>query len=87
MIRRKLSFQVTDNYQGEENDIIILSLVRSNSDGQIGFLKTQNRICVALSRARCGLFVIGNMDLLAQVDEKWKEIVASLSKANNIGRG
>ncbi|CAF3403136.1 unnamed protein product [Rotaria socialis] len=50
---------VTDNYQGEESDIIILSLVRSNNDKQIGFLKIHNRICVALSRARCGLFVIG----------------------------
>lgn len=36
----------------EENDIIILSLVRSNEDGNIGFLKTDNRICVAVSRAR-----------------------------------
>jgi superfamily I DNA and/or RNA helicase len=41
-----------DNYQGEENDIILLSLVRSNEDGAIGFLKTDNRVCVAISRAR-----------------------------------
>lgn len=36
----------------EENDIIILSLVRSNEEGNIGFLKTDNRICVAVSRAK-----------------------------------
>jgi superfamily I DNA and/or RNA helicase len=41
-----------DNFQGEENEIILLSLVRSNTENNIGFLKTDNRICVALSRAR-----------------------------------
>ncbi|PVD21342.1 hypothetical protein C0Q70_19515 [Pomacea canaliculata] len=49
-----------DNYQGEENDIIILSLVRSNEEGNVGFLGTDNRVCVALSRARDGLYAIGN---------------------------
>ena len=44
-----------DNFQGEENDIILLSLVRSNKEGKIGFLKTENRVCVALSRAKVGL--------------------------------
>ena len=41
-----------DNFQGEENEIILLSLVRSNTDNEIGFLKMNNRICVALSRAK-----------------------------------
>lgn len=78
---------MTDNYQGEENDIIILSLVRSNPDKKIGFLKTHNRICVALSRARCGLFVIGNMQLLAEVDEMWKKILKSASEQKELGPG
>lgn len=43
---------VVDNFQGEENDIILLSLVRSNEENKIGFLKSDNRICVALSRAK-----------------------------------
>jgi len=43
---------VVDNFQGEENDIILLSLVRSNDENNIGFLKTDNRICVAISRAK-----------------------------------
>lgn len=43
---------VVDNFQGEENDIILLSLVRSNKENKIGFLRTDNRICVALSRAK-----------------------------------
>lgn len=49
-----------DNYQGEENDIIILSLVRNNEEGQVGFLSTDNRVCVAISRARNGLYALGN---------------------------
>jgi superfamily I DNA and/or RNA helicase len=46
---------VVDNFQGEENDIIILSLVRSNDDNNIGFLQIENRVCVALSRAKVRL--------------------------------
>lgn len=49
---RGVRVTVVDNFQGEENDIIILSLVRSNEENKIGFLRTDNRICVALSRAK-----------------------------------
>ena len=49
-----------DNYQGEENDVIILSLVRNNVEGSVGFLRTNNRVCVALSRARNGFYAFGN---------------------------
>lgn len=52
---KKCRITVVDNYQGEENKIVILSLVRSNRDNNIGFLSAQNRVCVALSRAREGL--------------------------------
>lgn len=41
-----------DGFQGEESDVIILSLVRSNDQGNIGFLSVANRVCVALSRAK-----------------------------------
>ena len=54
MSHSNLTVSVVDNYQGEENDIVILSLVRSNENGKIGFLKKANRICVALSRAKHG---------------------------------
>jgi len=50
-----MRIETVDSFQGEENDIVILSLVRSNRHGDIGFMKTDNRICVALSRARYGL--------------------------------
>lgn len=49
-----------DSYQGEENDIILLSLVRSNPEWKIGFLNNKNRLVVALSRARRGLYLFGN---------------------------
>ena len=53
-----------DNYQGEENDIIILSLVRSNKNGNIGFLGIDNRVNVALSRAKNGLYIFGNATVI-----------------------
>ncbi|KAH9218255.1 P-loop containing nucleoside triphosphate hydrolase protein [Leptodontidium sp. 2 PMI_412] len=49
-----------DSYQGEENDIILLSMVRSNQTLGVGFLDNRNRLVVALSRARRGLYLFGN---------------------------
>ena len=46
-----------DNFQGEENQIILLSLVRSNKEKNIGFLTEMNRLCVSLSRAKIGIFI------------------------------
>nr|CAD7431768.1 unnamed protein product [Timema monikensis] len=76
---------VVDNFQGEENKIILLSLVRSNKDASIGFLKTPNRVCVALSRAREGLYIIGNMDNLTERSSIWGEIKETLEKQEAIG--
>ena len=80
--------QVTavDNFQGEENDIVLASLVRSNMDGKIGFLNIENRVCVALSRAKKGLYVIGNFDLLAGKSSLWSKIVHDLKVDNRIGK-
>jgi superfamily I DNA and/or RNA helicase len=50
----EIKVTTVDNYQGEENDFVLLSLVRSNTYGSIGFLEVNNRVCVALSRARKG---------------------------------
>ena len=74
-----------DNYQGEENDIILLSLVRSNKSGSIGFLNKGNRVCVALSRARVGLFIIGNLNQLCQKSSLWKKIKQSLVEMDSTG--
>ncbi len=62
-----------DSYQGEENDIILLSLVRSNESFSVGFLDSKNRLVVALSRARRGLYLFGNTVTLAS-SESTEEI-------------
>ncbi|XP_078484289.1 NFX1-type zinc finger-containing protein 1-like [Ciona intestinalis] len=74
-----------DNFQGEENDIILLSLVRSNEQKSIGFLKIHNRVCVALSRAKRGLFCIGNLQLLRSESKIWESIVSDLERDQLIG--
>lgn len=53
-----------DNFQGEENDIIILSIVRSNAESNIGYLKISNRVNVALSRAKHAMYIFGNSQCL-----------------------
>ena len=73
-----------DNFQGEECDIVLLSLVRSNEDGIIGFAEEENRICVSLSRAKVGLFVIGDFTLLAAKSYMWNNVVKSVQNSGNI---
>ena len=58
-----------DSYQGKENDIIIVSLVRSNSGGRQGYVSSENRANVALSRAKEALFIIGNSDMWRNYNE------------------
>ncbi|PWW74135.1 P-loop containing nucleoside triphosphate hydrolase protein [Tuber magnatum] len=70
----ELRIATVDSYQGEENDVIILSLVRSNSQGSVGFLNVQNRICVALSRARLGFYIFGDAQMITRADKTWWEI-------------
>ena len=55
-----------DRYQGEENTIIIFSVVRSNHENNIGYCRVDNRVCVALSRAKHGFFIIGNSRCLSR---------------------
>ncbi|KAK2597595.1 hypothetical protein N8I77_012373 [Diaporthe amygdali] len=57
-----LRISTIDNYQGEEADIVIVSLTRSNTNGDIGFLAARERLNVLLSRARNCLIMFGNME-------------------------
>ncbi|XP_066288836.1 LOW QUALITY PROTEIN: NFX1-type zinc finger-containing protein 1-like [Branchiostoma lanceolatum] len=74
-----------DNFQGEENDIILLSLVRSNVEGNVGFLKVENRVCVALSRAKKGFYAIGNLAMLANASTLWSKIIKELREQRCVG--
>lgn len=78
--RSKIYKVVTvDSYQGEENDIVILSMVRSNDMGKIGFLDVENRVCVALSRAKRGFFMFGNAELLCGESKLWSKVIATMA--------
>ncbi|KAI9558322.1 hypothetical protein GHT06_015075 [Daphnia sinensis] len=82
---QSVRISVVDNFQGEENDIIILSLVRSNEDENIGFLRIENRICVALSRAKQGFYMIGNMQNLQGKSKLWNGISKLLESNDQLG--
>ena len=69
-----------DSYQGEENDIVILSLVRNNYPRNIGFLKSENRVCVALSRAQRGFYIFGNAEMLSRADALWWAVIQAMGK-------
>lgn len=73
-----------DNFQGEEAQVVIVSLVRSNPEHKVGFLRTPNRINVLLSRAKHGMYIIGNTDTAATVP-MWEEVITILRDDNNVG--
>lgn len=77
---------ILDGFQGEENKIILLSLVRSNKNNNVGFLSNSNRISVILSRAQYGLFIIGNMDCLSKACNMWKKVRNILIEQNSIDK-
>lgn len=78
---------MVDNYQGEENRIVILSLVRSNTERRLGYTAVDNRICVALSRAQNAFYVIGNFHMFVGQNETWKTIVNKVKASKLIGTG
>ena len=79
----KFNVVTVDSYQGEENEVVILSLVRSNVRGNIGFLEVENRICVALSRARRGLYIFGDAPNLCKSSMLWWHVIQMMAK--NVG--
>jgi hypothetical protein len=87
--RTDAAYQLTgaDNYQGEESDIVVASLTRSNSDCAIGFMKSPERLNVLLSRARDGLILIGNMDTFQGKSTLWCQLFDILKRGAHIYEG
>ena len=64
--RRAITVNTVDGFQGQERDIIVISLVRANDSGQIGFLRDLRRMNVAITRARMKLIILGNVATLTR---------------------
>lgn len=65
-IRKRIIVNTVDGFQGRESDVVVISLVRSNDEGNIGFLRDLRRMNVAMTRARMKLIIIGNSSTLVK---------------------
>ncbi|RAH81245.1 hypothetical protein BO86DRAFT_448597 [Aspergillus japonicus CBS 114.51] len=79
-----LRLSTVDNFQGEEATVVIVSLVRSNRFRNCGFLKSPNRINVLLSRAKHGMYLIGDANT-ASTAPMWSAVIDLFEKNENIG--
>lgn len=80
---RDVRVSTVDLYQGDENDIVILSMVRTQK--LTDFLKMRNRMIVACSRARFAMIIIGNSDLL-ELSPHWRQVLEMLREMDAIGK-
>jgi SpoVK/Ycf46/Vps4 family AAA+-type ATPase len=88
--KRKLRISTIDNYQGEESNIVIACLTRSNDAGDIGFMSSPQRVNVLLSRARNGLIMIGNADTFMNSrkgKEVWVPLMDQLKRDGHVYNG
>lgn len=65
-LKRQISINSVDGFQGQERDVIIISMVRDNDQGTIGFLRDLRRMNVAITRARMKLIILGNAQTLGR---------------------
>ena len=84
----KLQINSVDGFQGCEMDYIILTCVRSNPDGDIGFFSDMRRVNVAITRARYGFIIIGNADTFRNPKQseakKWRDIIEYFDNSNGV---
>ena len=80
-----LRVATVDNFQGEEAKVVIISLVRSNKERKIGFLRTNNRINVLLSRALHGMYLIGN-SVTYSTQPMWADVLGMLQATESTGK-
>ncbi|EHN02669.1 Ecm32p [Saccharomyces cerevisiae x Saccharomyces kudriavzevii VIN7] len=79
-----LHVATVDSFQGHEKSFIIFSCVRNNAENKIGFLRDKRRLNVALTRAKHGLIVVGNKDVLKKGDPLWRDYVTYLEEQDAI---
>ncbi|MCC8967405.1 AAA family ATPase, partial [Bradyrhizobium sp. Pear76] len=82
--RKLVKVGTVDSYQGKENRIIILSLVRSNPERDMGFIRAANRVNVALSRAMERLVIVGSVRMFDRHGNSLTSVVRELKAANRI---
>lgn len=80
---QNLRVATIDNFQGEEASVVVISLVRSNPQNSCGFLRTSNRINVLLSRAKHGMYIIGN-SLTSMHVPMWADVIDIFKRDGNI---
>ena len=73
-----------DSFQGHEKSFVIFSCVRNNTENKIGFVKDKRRLNVALTRAKNGLILVGNKDVLKKGDKLWNSYITYLEETNVI---
>ncbi|KAK2755769.1 hypothetical protein FQN54_005919 [Arachnomyces sp. PD_36] len=83
-LRNALRLATVDNFQGEEAAVVIISLVRCNKKNNCGFLRTSNRINVLLSRAKHGMYIIGNARTSSHV-QMWDDVITILKDSDSFG--
>ncbi|KAF9140837.1 hypothetical protein BGX30_005908 [Mortierella sp. GBA39] len=94
-VRNYITICSIDSYQGEEAKIVLISLVRSETDyddrelfGSIGFLRSSNRANTLLSRAQHGMFLIGNARIMDQPEHGiWPAVMKELQQSGRVGQG
>ncbi|KAG4441429.1 hypothetical protein IFR05_003116 [Cadophora sp. M221] len=85
-----LRISTIDNYQGEESDVVLVSLTRSNKSHDIGFMAAPERLNVLLSRARDALIMIGNSETFSNArkgKEVWRKLFDLLKENGHVYQG
>jgi len=90
LTRKPIRMATIDNYQGEESDIVVISLTRSNKNHDIGFMAAQERLTVLLSRARNAMILIGNAQTFIHSRKGgplWQKLFGLLKSGGHIFSG
>lgn len=82
-LKGKIAINTIDGFQGQERDVVFISLVRSNDDGKIGFLSDLRRMNVAMTRARMKLVIIGSAATLTR-HPFYEKLFLSQKKENGV---